>query len=56
MNNLYINKSKALSKLRKKYSTKKQADSVFLDLYNSGLYLPKAKANTKLALAIIGNL
>lgn len=32
----------ALQKLRKKYSTKKEADSVFLDLYNSGLYLPKA--------------
>ena len=32
----------ALQKLRKKYSTKKEADTVFLDLYNSGLYLPKA--------------
>ena len=32
----------ALQKLRKQYSTKKEADSVFLDLYNSGLYLPKA--------------
>ena len=32
----------ALQKLRKLYSTKKEADSVFLDLYNSGLYLPKA--------------
>ena len=31
-----------LQKLRKKYSTKKEADTVFLDLYNSGLYLPKA--------------
>ena len=31
----------ALQKLRKQYSTKKEADSVFLDLYNSGLYLPK---------------
>ena len=32
----------ALQKLRKQYSTKKEADAVFLDLYNSGLYLPKA--------------
>ena len=32
----------ALQKLRKKYLTKKEADTVFLDLYNSGLYLPKA--------------
>ena len=32
----------ALQKLRKNYPTKKEADSVFLDLYNSGLYLPKA--------------
>ncbi len=32
----------ALQKFRKKYTTKKQADSDFLDLYNSGLYLPKA--------------
>ncbi len=32
----------ALIKYRNNYSTKKQADSEFLDLYNSGLYLPKA--------------
>lgn len=32
---------KALFLLREKYSTKKEADSTFLDLYNSGLYLPK---------------
>lgn len=31
----------ALFNLRTKYSTKKEADEVFLDLYNSGLYLPK---------------
>ena len=31
----------ALNNLRKKYPTKKEADSVFLDLYNSGMYLPK---------------
>ena len=31
----------ALYNLRKKYSTKKEADSVFLDLYNSGMYLPQ---------------
>ena len=30
----------ALENLRKKYSTKKEADAVFLDLYNSGLLLP----------------
>jgi len=29
----------ALSNIRKKYSTKKEADAVFLDLYNSGMYL-----------------
>ena len=29
----------ALNNLRKKYPTKKEADSVFLDLYNSGMYL-----------------
>ena len=32
----------ALQKLRKKYPTKKEADTIFLELYNSGLYLPKA--------------
>ena len=32
----------ALQKLRKKYPTKKEADTTFLELYNSGLYLPKA--------------
>ena len=32
----------ALQKLRKKYLTKKEADTTFLELYNSGLYLPKA--------------
>ncbi len=31
----------ALNSLRKKYPTKKEADSVFLDLYNSGMYLPQ---------------
>ena len=30
----------ALQKLRKKYPTKKEADTTFLELYNSGLYLP----------------
>ena len=32
---------KALQNMRAKYKTKKEADSIFLDLYNSGLYLPK---------------
>lgn len=32
---------KSLINLRKNYKTKKEADSVFLDLYNSGMYLPK---------------
>ena len=27
--------------MRTKYKTKKEADSIFLDLYNSGMYLPK---------------
>ena len=40
--NFRINIVLALIKFRKKYTTKKQADSDFLDLYNSGLYLPKA--------------
>lgn len=31
----------ALNNLRKKYQTKKEADEVFLDLYNSGMYLPQ---------------
>ncbi|MBQ3311508.1 transposase [bacterium] len=31
----------ALFNLRTKYSTKKEAEEVFLDLYNSGLYLPQ---------------
>ena len=31
----------ALFNLRTKYPTKKEADEVFLDLYNSGLYLPQ---------------
>ncbi len=31
----------ALQSLRDKYPTKKEADSTFLELYNSGLYLPK---------------
>ena len=31
----------ALYNIRKKYPTKKEADSVFLDLYNSGMYLPQ---------------
>ena len=32
---------KALLNYRKKFDTKKDADSMFLDLYNSGMYLPK---------------
>lgn len=32
---------KALQKFRTKYKTKKQADADFLDLYNSGLFMPK---------------
>lgn len=32
---------KALQNIRAKYKTKKEADSVFLDLYNSGMLLPK---------------
>lgn len=36
-----INILKALFEIRKKYKTKKEADSTFLDLYNSGMYLPK---------------
>ena len=32
---------KALQNMRAKYKTKKEADSIFLDLYNSGMYLPK---------------
>ena len=32
---------KALQNIRAKYNTKKEADSVFLDLYNSGMLLPK---------------
>lgn len=32
---------KALLNYRKRFSTKKEADSTFLDLYNSGMYLPK---------------
>ena len=32
---------KALQNIRGKYKTKKEADSVFLDLYNSGMLLPK---------------
>ena len=32
---------KALQNIRAKYNTKKEADSVFLDLYNSGMFLPK---------------
>ncbi len=32
---------KALLNYRKKFTTKKEADSIFLDLYNSGMYLPK---------------
>lgn len=31
----------ALFNFRKKYQTKKEADEVFLDLYNSGMYLPQ---------------
>ena len=40
--NFRLNIVIALIKFRNKYSTKKQADFDFLDLYNSGLYLPKA--------------
>lgn len=40
--NFRLNIVLASIKFRKKYSIKKQADSDFLDLYNSGLYLPKA--------------
>ena len=32
---------KAVINHRRKYKTKKEADSIFLDLYNSGMYLPK---------------
>lgn len=32
---------KALQNIRSKYKTKKEADSIFLDLYNSGMLLPK---------------
>lgn len=32
---------KALLNYRKRFSTKKEADLMFLDLYNSGMYLPK---------------
>ncbi len=32
---------KALLNIRGKYKTKKEADSIFLDLYNSGMLLPK---------------
>ena len=32
---------KALLNYRKRFTTKKEADSMFLDLYNSGMYLPK---------------
>lgn len=31
----------AFESYRKKFDTKKEADSMFLDLYNSGMYLPK---------------
>ncbi len=31
----------ALMNIRNKYPTKKEADDVFLDLYNSGMYLPQ---------------
>ncbi|MCD7879935.1 MAG: Mu transposase C-terminal domain-containing protein [Candidatus Gastranaerophilales bacterium] len=31
----------ALQNLRKKYPTKKEADATFIELYNSGMYLPK---------------
>ena len=32
---------KALLNYRKEFTTRKEADSMFLDLYNSGMYLPK---------------
>lgn len=31
----------ALENIRKRYPTKKEADSTFIELYNSGLYLPQ---------------
>ena len=31
----------ALENIRKKYPTKKEADNTFLEMYNSGMYLPK---------------
>ena len=37
-----INIVKSALKYRKKYKTQKEADFEFLDLYNTGLYLPKA--------------
>jgi hypothetical protein len=40
--NFRINIVLALIKFRRNYQTKKQADADFLDLYNFGLYLPKA--------------
>lgn len=40
--NFRINIVLALINFRKNYQTKKQADSDFLDAYNSGLLLPKA--------------
>jgi len=36
-----VDVAQGLINLRKKYKTKKEADSVFLDLYNSGMYLPQ---------------
>mgnify|MGYP002624583129 CR=1 FL=1 len=40
--NFRLNIVMAFNKFRKKYATKKQAYSDFIDLYNTGLYLPKA--------------
>ncbi|MBR1626490.1 MAG: transposase [Bacteroidales bacterium] len=40
--NFRLNIVIAFNKFRKKYSTKKQAYYDFIDLYNTGLYLPKA--------------
>ena len=49
--NFRLNIVLALIKFRKNYQTKKQADSDFLDAYNSGLLLPKASNAVKKSLA-----
>lgn len=49
----------ALENIRKRYPTKKEADSTFIELYNSGLYLPQiinmVKDNPELISNIILN-